>query len=58
MPNNIVQIKKVKTGYRVKYYAANGELLANSEVLTSTANGRKNIKAMVKLMQSGFSIVS
>lgn len=49
MPKSTALIVKVRTGYCVKYYAANGELLAMSEVLETKTNAWKNIKAMVKL---------
>ena len=42
-----IKITKTKAGkYRVKYYGANGEMLANSEVLNSRQAARKNIAAM------------
>ena len=53
MPNQQrVEIKKVKTGYRVRYFANNGEILAVSEVLKTLTNARKNIIAMVKLLEN------
>ena len=57
MPRSIAEIKKVKTGFRVRYFANNGEMLATSEVLTSAAKGKKNIKAMVKLLTSDFDVI-
>lgn len=51
MPKSTISIVKVKTGYRVKYYAANGELLAMSEVLETKANANKNIRAIMKLIK-------
>lgn len=50
MPKSLIQITQSKAGFRVKYYAANGEMLAVSEVLESMANARKNIKAMTALI--------
>lgn len=49
MPKSTAAIVKVRTGYRVKYYGVNGELLNMSEVLKTKVNAWKNIKAMVKL---------
>jgi uncharacterized protein YegP (UPF0339 family) len=47
----MVKIKKTPFGkWRVKYYAANGEMLAHSEALNSKQVAEKNIAAMKKLM--------
>ena len=47
MPTKIIKTKSGK--FRVKYYAANGEMLAHSEILNSKQDANKNIKAMAKL---------
>ena len=47
MPTKIIKTKSGK--FRVKYYAANGEMLAHSEILNSKQSANKNIKAMAKL---------
>lgn len=52
------QIVKTKAGkFRVKYVAANGELLAHSEVLNSRQSANKNIKAMGKVEPDGISVL-
>ena len=49
-PQRGVKIIKTKSGkFRVKYYAANGEMLAHSELLNSKQAANKNVKAMGKL---------
>lgn len=53
MPKSVAEIKRTRNGkYRVRYFAANGEIIAVSEVLETTTNALKNIKAMKKLMDS------
>ncbi len=47
MPTKIIKTKSGK--FRVKYIAANGEMLAHSELLNSKQSANKNIKAMGKL---------
>lgn len=50
MPKSTAEIVKTKSGkFRVKYYAANGEMLACSEELKTKASAKKNIAAMRKL---------
>ena len=50
LQKNLAQIVKTKNKkLRVKYFAANGEQLAVSEVLDTRNNAKKNIIAMVKL---------
>lgn len=55
MPQSTAHIKKTPKGFRVRYYANNGELLAVSEIVNSLANAKKNIKAMRKLLKDGVS---
>ncbi len=51
MPKSTALIVKTRTGkFRVKYYAANGEMLAHSEELKTKASAKKNILSMRKLM--------
>ncbi len=50
MPKNEAQIKRTRNGqFRVNYFAANGESLANSEALTTIKNAKKNIVAMINI---------
>jgi hypothetical protein len=51
---NCAQITKVKTGFRVKYYGKNGEMISNSEVLKTRANCNKNIVAHIRLSHGRF----
>lgn len=49
----MIHILKSKSGWRVRYSAKNGEILAVSEVLTSKANAWKNVRAMMLLVETG-----
>lgn len=50
MPKQEAVITKTRDKkFRVRYYAANGEMLAVSEVLNTKANANKNIKAMANI---------
>ena len=51
MPKSTASITKTRSGkFRVKYYAANGEMLACSEELKTKASAQKNVRSMRKLM--------
>lgn len=54
MPTKIIKTKSGK--FRVKYYAANGEMLAHSEILNSKQSANKNIKAMAKLFADTYEV--
>lgn len=54
MPTKIIKTKSGK--FRVKYYAANGEMLAHSEILNSKQSANKNIKAMAKLVTDTYEV--
>ncbi len=54
MPTKTIKTKSGK--FRVKYYAANGEMLAHSELLNSKQSANKNIKAMAKLFADAYEV--
>jgi len=42
--------KSKKSGFYVTYSAKNGEIVCHSEIVKSKASAKKNIKAMVKII--------
>lgn len=53
----IIISPSTKKRCKVQYYGANGEMLSSTEILATTANAHKNIKAMEILMSGSPQVV-
>ena len=50
----MIQIKKSKSGFRVRHLGKNNEVLNTSETLETVQSAYKNIRAVMKIHRSDF----